>query len=138
MPAATADVPVVQIHSISELDKAKSSSRLLFVDFYATWCGPCKQIAPYYEQFATQYSSPIITFAKINVNRAFELSDHCLITAMPTSLIFKDGEEVERWTGTTTPATLEAKIQSWKQRITPVTRAAHLNNPRSSRVRLST
>ncbi|KAH7083903.1 thioredoxin [Paraphoma chrysanthemicola] len=68
----------------------------LIADFYATWCPPCKQIAPIYNQLSTQHTSTgKFAFVKVNVDEQGELAAQYGVTAMPTFLIFKDGKQIE-------------------------------------------
>jgi thioredoxin 1 len=67
------------------------------VDFFATWCGPCKNIAPHFEKLAQVY--PSIVFLKVDVDESGELVDKYSIQAMPTFLFMKDGVIVKRIEG---------------------------------------
>ena len=67
------------------------------VDFFATWCGPCKKIAPAFEKLAEVY--PTIVFLKVDVDESAELVDKYGIQAMPTFLFMKDGVIVKRIEG---------------------------------------
>ncbi len=67
------------------------------IDFFATWCGPCKRIAPWFEKLAE--SSPSITFLKVDVDESAELVDKFGIQAMPTFLFLKDGVVLQRVEG---------------------------------------
>jgi thioredoxin 1 len=67
------------------------------VDFFATWCGPCKKIAPAFEKLAEVY--PTIVFLKVDVDESAELVDKYGIQAMPTFLFMKDGVVVKRIEG---------------------------------------
>jgi thioredoxin 1 len=72
----------------------------LIADFYATWCPPCKQIAPIYAQLSTAHSTPgKFAFVKINVDEQRELAAQYGVTAMPTFLVFKDGKKVDEVRG---------------------------------------
>ncbi|KAH8702757.1 thioredoxin-like protein [Phaeosphaeriaceae sp. PMI808] len=72
----------------------------LVADFYATWCPPCKQIAPIYDQLSTAHSSPNkFSFVKVNVDEQRELAAQYGVNAMPTFLLFKDGKKVEEIRG---------------------------------------
>jgi thioredoxin 1 len=72
----------------------------LIVDFYATWCPPCKQIAPIYNQLSATHSAPgKFAFVKINVDAQRELAAQHGVSAMPTFLLFKDGKKVEEIRG---------------------------------------
>jgi thioredoxin 1 len=67
------------------------------IDFFATWCGPCKKIAPAFEQLANVY--PTIVFLKVDVDESAELVDHYGVQAMPTFVFLKDGVVVKRIEG---------------------------------------
>lgn len=73
--------------------------KYLIVDFYATWCPPCKQIAPIYNQLATQHGSKDFAFVKVNVDEQREVAAQYGVTAMPTFLLFKDGKQIEEIRG---------------------------------------
>lgn len=66
---------------------------------YANWCGPCKQIAPFYEQLSQSLSRPsIATFTKVNTegDRAKEVAQAYAVTSLPTFIIFRDGKVVDK------------------------------------------
>jgi thioredoxin 1 len=72
----------------------------LIADFYATWCPPCKQIAPIYNQLSTAHSSPgKFAFVKVNVDEQREIAGQYGVTAMPTFMLFKDGKKAEEVRG---------------------------------------
>jgi thioredoxin 1 len=72
----------------------------LIADFYATWCPPCKQIAPIYSQLSTAHAKPgKFAFVKINVDEQREIAGQYGVTAMPTFMLFKDGKKVEEIKG---------------------------------------
>jgi thioredoxin 1 len=72
----------------------------LIADFYATWCPPCKQIAPLYAQLSTAYASPgTFAFVKINVDEQREIAAQYGVSAMPTFMLFKGGKKVEEVRG---------------------------------------
>ncbi|KAJ9645379.1 Thioredoxin-like protein 1 [Coniosporium apollinis] len=90
----------VQIGSPSQFSSLLSSSRIVVADFYADWCGPCKAIAPLYEQLSSQLSRPDkITFTKVNTDTQKQIAQSYSITAMPTFVIFKNAREVSRIRG---------------------------------------
>ncbi|GLB03081.1 hypothetical protein AtubIFM57258_007655 [Aspergillus tubingensis] len=83
---------LVQINSREQFSSLLSSSTFVVADFYADWCGPCKAIAPAYEQLAGQLSRPNkITFTKINVDKNQDIARQYGITAMPTFVLFERG-----------------------------------------------
>ena len=79
------------------------------VDFYATWCGPCRALAPVVDELAGQFASKI-KFVKINVDEAPVLAQRFEIQGVPTLLLFKDGKVVDTLAGLTSAATLNARL----------------------------
>ncbi|KAK3053246.1 Thioredoxin-like protein 1 [Extremus antarcticus] len=91
------------------------SSRIVVADFWADWCGPCKTIAPLYEQLSAQLSRPdLITFTKVDTDTQKEIAQTYNISAMPTFLIFKGGREFKRIRGAD-PKALDAAVKSLAQ-----------------------
>lgn len=78
------------------------------IDFYAEWCMPCLMLAPILEELASKLKD--IKFARINVDENKELSSKFNITSIPTLIVFKNGEEVERLTGALPEEVLEEKL----------------------------
>lgn len=68
------------------------------VDFYATWCGPCRMIAPIVEQLAGMLEGKA-RIAKLDIDAAQETTNSLQITSIPTLILFKDGKEVKRVVG---------------------------------------
>ena len=77
---------------VTESDKA------VLIDFWATWCGPCKMIAPIIEQIAEEYSDEI-KVGKVNVDDEPSLAAKFGITSIPTLLVIKNGEVVKTSVG---------------------------------------
>ncbi|KAJ5099848.1 Thioredoxin [Penicillium argentinense] len=78
------------------------------VDFYATWCGPCRAVAPKVGELSEKYEN--VRFVSVDVDKLRGVATQFNITAMPTFVIMKDGAEVERVRGADIRA-LEAGIQ---------------------------
>ena len=77
----------------------------LVADFFATWCPPCKAIAPVYEQLSTANSVPgKVAFVKINIDEQRELAAQYQISSVPTFIIFKEGKPIEEIKGANGPA----------------------------------
>lgn len=70
------------------------------MDFYAEWCGPCKLQAPIFEELARDYSNKA-EFKKINVDKEGDLAIEKGIMVVPTIVLEKDGQEIQRWMGVT-------------------------------------
>ncbi|KAF2447005.1 thioredoxin 1 [Karstenula rhodostoma CBS 690.94] len=81
--------------SLSDLQTLFASTTYVAVDFYADWCGPCKQIAPYYANLAKQHGvDGTLAFAKVNVDSAQDIAAAYRVQAMPTFMFFKEGKQV--------------------------------------------
>lgn len=78
-----------------ELNKA--GDKLVVLDFFATWCGPCKRMGPIMETVSQQFKN--VVFLKVDVDENIETSMKYEITSMPTFLFFKKKEVVERFSG---------------------------------------
>ncbi|KAL2830771.1 thioredoxin-like protein [Aspergillus cavernicola] len=101
---------VKPITSKAEFDeKVIGAKGAVVVDCFATWCGPCKAIAPKVEQFARTYPDAI--FYQIDVDELSDVAAELGVRAMPTFMLFKDGEKVSDVVGANPPA-LEAGIKS--------------------------
>ncbi|KAF2456722.1 putative thioredoxin [Lineolata rhizophorae] len=91
---------VVHISSPEQFSSLLASSRIVVVDFFAEWCGPCKAIAPLYEQLAARLSRHnSVTFTKVDTDKQTQIAGSYSITAMPTFVIIKNGHEVSRIEG---------------------------------------
>lgn len=75
-----------------------NSSKLTVVDFFATWCGPCRKLGPILEEVETELSNKV-DFKKINTDDNIDAAKEYQVSGLPTLLVFKDGEVVERMVG---------------------------------------
>lgn len=76
----------------------ETNPKPVFVDFWAEWCGPCRMLAPTFERLAEKYSTDI-SFVKVNVDELPDLANRYAIRSIPTVLLLKGGQEVERLVG---------------------------------------
>ncbi|KAM3462316.1 hypothetical protein BB8028_0005g02260 [Beauveria bassiana] len=86
---------IQHVTSLAQLNEVFAANTYVVVDFFATWCPPCKAIAPVFEKLADKHAAPgYFAFAKVNVEEASDAAQKYGITAMPTFLFFKDGKQV--------------------------------------------
>ena len=82
----------------NELDTLIHEERLVLVDFWATWCMPCKMLAPVIEQLADQYAGKVAV-AKVDIDEHQDLAIRYGIQSIPTVLLFENGQLVEQEVG---------------------------------------
>ncbi len=89
----------------------KNGELPLVIDFWATWCGPCRMIAPIISELAEEYEGKI-TVGKCDVEENDELVAQFGIHTIPTLLFFKGGEIVDKFVGASTKVKLDEKFKS--------------------------
>ena len=101
---------VPQLKTKAEFDEALKAAgdKLVVVDFTATWCGPCQNIAPKFKEFASVYRNAI--FVKCDVDNCDETAAKFRVRCMPTFKIIKEGKQLGEVQGAD-PAALEAAIK---------------------------
>ena len=100
---------VIEISDENFEQEVLLSNTPVLVDFYATWCGPCKMIAPVIEQLATEYSGRV-KVAKVDVDIAPGAAARYGITGVPTLKLFRDGQVIETVVGLTSPGRLKGLL----------------------------
>jgi len=95
----------------SNFQEKALSGGVSVVDFWAEWCGPCRLIGPVIDELATEYGDKV-AIGKVNVDENQEVSLKYGVRSIPTILIIKDGEVVDKQVGVTTKAALQAKINA--------------------------
>ena len=85
---------------------------LVFVDFFATWCGPCKMLSPVLEEVAEELAGKA-AIVKVDVDESGELASSYGIMSVPTLIVFKDGEAVKMSAGFQPKEQLKAMIEAY-------------------------
>ncbi len=101
--------PVI-LHSGNFQQHIKRNDIPVVVDFWAPWCGPCKMMAPAFEQ-ASEELSPSVRLAKLNTEDEQTIAGQWNVRSIPTMVLFKNGREITRQAG----AMSAADIKSWVQ-----------------------
>ncbi|MGI0089460.1 MAG: thioredoxin [Nitrosopumilaceae archaeon] len=81
----------------ANFDDVVASDTPVLVDFWATWCGPCQFMHPIFTRLAKQYKT--IKFARVNVDDAQSVATRCGVYAIPTFIMFKNGQAVDKAVG---------------------------------------
>merc|ERR1712102_126739 len=89
---------VTEMKSKEDFETAKNGDTLCVVDFFATWCGPCKMIAPKLEAMSKEMDGKVI-FLKVDVDELEDLAAAQEVKAMPTFAFFKGGKKLESFAG---------------------------------------
>ncbi len=101
------------IHVTDEnFDEMVGNSRLpVLVDFWAPWCGPCRMVAPVVEDLARAYDGRAL-MAKVNTDENVQVASNLDIMGIPTLILFKDGQEIDRVVGYVPQRVLEEKLNA--------------------------
>ena len=84
--------------------------KIMFVDFWAVWCGPCRIMDPVIERLAAKYSDRVL-FGKVNVDEEMDISSRYQVFSIPTFMIFKNGQPMDAVIGAVGEASLEHLIK---------------------------
>lgn len=89
---------IIELSNDNFEQEVLNSSIPVVVDFWATWCGPCRKLSPIVEEIAKEYEGKV-KFAKVNSDEFGDIATNYSISGLPTLLVFKDKEPVERMVG---------------------------------------
>ncbi|MBL9037928.1 MAG: thioredoxin [Archangium sp.] len=100
----------VPVGDASFKSEVLESSTPVLVDFWATWCAPCRAIAPALDELATQYKGQV-KIAKLDVDESQQVAQQYGVRSIPTLLLFKGGKVVDQLVGAVPKAKLEDAIR---------------------------
>ena len=102
---------MAKIATNTSFDGLLEDERLVIVDFWATWCGPCRMLSPLLDEVEEEMADKI-TVVKVNVDDADEIAMRYRIMSIPTLLFFKNGQMVDRSVGAMPKSALVDKINA--------------------------
>ncbi|MFU0549864.1 thioredoxin [Gardnerella piotii] len=101
------------IHATQEdFEKIASTNEVVVVDFWATWCGPCRAFGPIFEQVSAKFED--VPFVKVDIDQSPDLASAAAIKAVPTVMVIKRGDVIYRQAGALLPADLEDLVNQAK------------------------
>ena len=102
---------MAQIATNTSFDGLLESEKLVIVDFWATWCGPCRMLSPLLDEVEEEMADKIVV-VKVNVDDADEIAMRFRIMSIPTLLFFRNGQMVDRSVGAMPKSMLVDKINA--------------------------
>ncbi|RMH19284.1 MAG: thioredoxin [Gemmatimonadetes bacterium] len=109
----SANGTVLEVTDQNFADEIENGQGLAMVDFWATWCGPCRMVAPIVEELAGEYAGKGVKVAKLDVDNNPQLTARFGVRSIPSILFFKDGKHVDTVIGAVPKTVLESKINEY-------------------------
>ena len=100
---------ILKVTSENFEEEVLKSDKTVLIDFYADWCGPCKMLSPIIESVANENED--IKVVKINVDNAQDLAIEYQVMSIPTIVVIKDGQEVNRTVGVVSKSQIEEMVK---------------------------
>ena len=104
---------VIELNDANFQTEVLQNSEPVLVDFWAPWCGPCRQIAPMVEQLAEEYQGSV-KIGKLNIDDSPESPSSYGVSAIPTIMVFKGGQVVDRFVGVQPKSRLQQALDAAK------------------------
>ena len=100
---------MAKIINSQEFDNTIESG-VVVVDFFATWCGPCKMLSPVIDELSGELET--VNFVKVDIDQSMDLAQKFKIVSVPTLKVFKNGEEVDTLMGFMPKEVLKSKVEA--------------------------
>ncbi|OGM42500.1 thioredoxin [Aspergillus bombycis] len=94
---------VTALNSLTEFQTLINSDQVVIIDFWATWCGPCRAISPVFEQLASIPEFSSIKFVKVDTDEQQDIAEEVGIRSLPTFMVFQNGIKVDELVGASPP-----------------------------------
>ncbi|TFL06553.1 thioredoxin [Pterulicium gracile] len=101
---------VTAIQSFADFKSLIASDKPVVIDFWATWCGPCRVISPIFATLSEKYTN--VAFFKVDIDEQPEIAQEVGIRAMPTFVVFKNGEKIDELVGASPPKLEELLVKA--------------------------
>jgi thioredoxin 1 len=101
---------VIELNKENFKKEVNLCDKPVIVDFFADWCGPCQMMKPVFSELSEDKDFSEVKFAKINISENEEIADIYLVQGIPTLLVLKKGQEVERLVGFGEKGVLKQKL----------------------------
>ncbi len=100
------------VHKVTKenFEETLKSSKFVFVDFYADWCGPCRAMSPVLDELSKEYEGRVV-FGKVNVDEEEEISSEYKISSIPNMKLFHNGEIIAEYVGSRPKEKLKKEIE---------------------------
>ena len=99
----------IKVNSENFESEVLKSKKIVVIDFYADWCGPCQMLSPIVDQVASEYEN--LKVVKINVDEAQDLAINYGVISIPTLVVIKDGQETNRTVGLISKNAIEELVK---------------------------
>ena len=100
---------VLEVNENNVEDEVLKSEGIVLVDFYATWCGPCKMMSQVVDKIAEKYADKI-KFAKLDIDESMDIAENNSVMSVPTFKIFKNGQSIKTFVGAVSEEDFESNL----------------------------
>ncbi|KDN52836.1 thioredoxin [Tilletiaria anomala UBC 951] len=99
---------VKPLESLKEFQDAIQGDKVVVIDFWATWCGPCKMVSPIFEKLSEGAAADKVGFYKVDVDEQEQIAQEVKVKVMPTFMFFKGGQKIHEIQGARIPELTKA------------------------------